>query len=179
MWPQRPKVANDWLEATSAEPNRDLTPASCFPALPWGFTHRDLPPQQGVGHRGHPLSPASTSLQLESPWHLVTTLFICSAAQHDSSTTPSYLLLPSVLERLGTPRERAQGLEEEPEWPLIRAGSNQHAGRGLNDGWNVPELPEDTDKWEESGRATQGSPIGCPLSQTLWIFHKNMGKSMM
>lgn len=35
---------------------------------------------------------------------------------------------------------------------MIRAGSNQHSGRGLNDGWNVPELPEDTDKWEESER---------------------------
>lgn len=125
MWPQRPNVANHWLKATSAEQNGDLTPVSRFPTQPPCLALGDLPPRQGVGHKGSPLSPASCRLQPESPEDLVTTLFNCSSAEHNFLVRLTHHLhFPCVLERLGTRREGAQGGEEEREWPLIRAGSS-------------------------------------------------------
>lgn len=71
-----------------------------------------------------------------------------------------YLHLTSVLERLGTWREGAWDWEKEPDWPLIRAGSSQHAGRGLNDGLNVLELGEHADKGEEGAGKVRGGEAG-------------------
>lgn len=71
-----------------------------------------------------------------------------------------YLHLTSVLERLGTWREGVWDWEKEPDWPLIRAGSSQHAGRGLNDGLNVLELGEHADKGEEGAGRVRGGEAG-------------------
>lgn len=177
MWPQRPDVANDRLKAISTEQNGDLTPASRFPTLPQCLPHRLSTPARR-GAQGTDVLLAQ-HLPASSPSHADTwsppSLFahrlkvIPPCLRFFLAMLTPYLHLPSVLGRLETWREGAQDWEKEPEWPLIRAGSSQHAGRGLNDGLNVLELWEHADKGEEGAGRVRGGEgrVGKVRPQTI------------